>query len=53
MHTAAYTLKVHIQEKQKRNIPFTFAQRITKIVLNLDQQKKGLQELIEFLKDCH
>ena len=37
----------------KRNIAFTLAQRIIRIVSNPIQQEQRLQELIEFLTDCH
>ena len=37
----------------KRNIPFTLAQRITRIVSNPDRQEQRFKELTEFLKECH
>ena len=51
-HRYLYFESAH-PRKTKRNIPFTLAQRITKIVSNPVQQKQRLQELIEFLIDCH
>ena len=36
-----------------RNIPFTLAQRITRIVSNPDRQEQHFKEVTEFLKECH
>ena len=39
--------------KIKRNIPFTLAQRMTRIVSNPDRREQRFKELTEFLKECH
>ena len=39
--------------KIKRNIPFTLAQRITRIVSNPDRREQRFKELTEFFKECH
>ena len=51
-HRYPYFESAH-PRKTKRNIPFTLAQRITRIISNPTQQEQRLQELIEFLIDCH
>ena len=39
--------------KIKRNIPFTLAQRITRIFSNPDRREQCFKELTEFLKECY
>ena len=39
--------------KVKRNIPFTLAHRITRIVSNPDHREQRFKELTKFLKECH